>query len=386
LNLLFLSPHFPPGFWLFCRALAERGVRVLGVGDAHPSTLAPTLSRHLVDYSHVPDMNRVDDVIAAARHLVSRHGELAAVESHNEHWLGLEARVRAALGVPGPTPDDVDAWRSKSRMGERFQVAGLDPPRSAPVHGPGGVRAFVQAHGLPVVVKPDVGVGGAGARAARDEAELASILEGDLSGAVVQEQLVGDLLTFDGLCAADGSIVFASSFRYAAGVLEFSRDRLDVVYHARRSIAPAVAAAGERAVRAFDLRSRFFHVEVFELPDGRVRPLEINVRPPGGWSIDLMNFAADVDLYRMWAAIVAGERVEPVPLPHRYFAAHVGRRAEVRYRLSMEEVARLLGPALMAVPDVPPIFGEVMGVPIVLLRHADEAELMRLVGSIVERA
>ncbi len=386
MNLLFLSPHFPAGFWLFCRALAERGVGVLGIGDAHPAALRPELGRHLRDYVHVPDMHREDEVLAAARGMIARHGPVRAVESHNEYWLRLEARVRVALGVPGPTPEDVDGWQSKSRMGDRFVVAGLDPPRSVRVKSADGLRAFVRDHGLPVIVKPDVGVGAVGARAARDEAELASVLAEDLSGAVVQEQLVGDLVTFDGLAAADGTILFASSFLYSAGVLELGRDRLDVVYHARRSIAPAVADAGARAVGTFRLRSRFFHVEVFQLPDGRVRPLEINVRPPGGWSIDLMNFAADIDLYRMWAGVVAGDAVAPVTPPHRYFSAHVGRRAEVRYRRSLEEVAAALGPALMAVPDVPRIFGEVMGSPVVLLRHADEAELERLIALVVERA
>ena len=33
MNVVFLSPHFPPNFWLFARALHEQGARVLGVGD-----------------------------------------------------------------------------------------------------------------------------------------------------------------------------------------------------------------------------------------------------------------------------------------------------------------------------------------------------------------
>lgn len=386
MRLLFVSPNFPPNFWLFCRSLKEIGVTVVGLGDTHPAELAPEVAQHLDGYAFVPDLHVEADVLGAARDLQARHGAFDVVESHNEHWLGLDARLRAALGVVGPTPDDVAAWQSKSRMGERFLIAGLDPPRTARVHGPEGVRAFVQAHGLPVVVKPEVGVGALGARSARDEAELGDVLAGDVSDAVVQEALEGDLVTYDGLAGRDGEILFASSFRYVAGVLELSRDRLDVVYHARRTISPAVAEAGLRAVRAFDLRSRFFHVELFELPDGRVRPLEINVRPPGGWSIDLMNFAADVDLYRMWAATVAGREVAPVQLPHRSFVAHVGRRSWHRYRRSDEEAARDLGPALVGMPAVPRIFGEAMGSPVYLIRHHDEGELERLIGLVLERA
>jgi hypothetical protein len=383
-RLLFISPHFPRNFALFCRWLRASGVRVLGLGDAHPAGLAPDLLGWLDEYAFVPDLHVEADVVAAARGLAARHGPIDAVESHNEHWLGLEARLRGALGVPGPTVDDVASWQSKSRMGERV-VAGLDPPRSARVHGPDGVRAFVRAHGLPVVVKPDVGAGAVGARSARDEAELEEVLAGDVSNVVVQEALTGDLVTYDGLAGRDGEILFASSFRYVAGVLELSRDRLDVVYHVRREVPPAVAEAGLRAVRAFDLRSRFFHVELFASPDGRVRPLEINVRPPGGWSLDLMNFAADADLYRMWAELAAGRPVAPVAPPLHYFAAHVGRRSWHRYRLSEAEVARALGPALMGVPEVPKMFGDAMGSPIFLIRHHDERELARLIALVLER-
>lgn len=385
MRLLFVSPQFPPNFWLFCRSLKEIGVTVLAVGDTHPAELAPDVARHLDEYAFVADLHATDDVIEAARGLQARHGAIGAVESHNEHWLGLDARLRAALGVAGPTPDEVAGWQSKSRMSERFLAAGLDPPRTARVHGPDGVRRFVEDHGLPVIVKPEVGVGASGARAARDEAELAALLRDDVSDVVVQEQLTGELVTYDGLAGPDGAILFASSFRYVAGVLELSRDGLDVVYHARRDVSPAVADAGLRAVRAHDLRGRFFHVELFELPDGRVRPLEINVRPPGGWSIDLMNFAADVDLYRMWAAAVAGHPVTPIALPHRYFAAHVGRRSWRRYRRTAEEAARALGLALVGMPDVPRIFGEAMGAPVFLLRHEDERELERLIALVLER-
>ena len=35
MNLVFISPNFPTYYWNFCKSLRERGVTVLGVGDAH---------------------------------------------------------------------------------------------------------------------------------------------------------------------------------------------------------------------------------------------------------------------------------------------------------------------------------------------------------------
>jgi biotin carboxylase len=384
LNVLLLSPHFPPPFRDFARALRERGVRVLAIGDAPREALHPALRADLAEYAFVPDLHREGDVFGAAQGLVARHGGISAIESHNEHWLGLEARLREAFDVPGPRPTEVAVWQSKTAMGERFAAAGLHPPRSRPVAEAHEVRAFAAEHGFPILVKPDVGVGAGGVHEVRDAAQLEALLAEPLGAAVVQEFVEGALVTFDGLVDGSGTPVFTASFRYAAGVMEFLRDRLDVVYHARRATPPHVAEVGLRALGAFGLRSRFFHIELFELPDGRVRPLEINVRPPGGWSLDLMNFAADVDLYAAWAAVVAGDAVAPISEPHRYFAAHVGRREERRYRRSTAELTAALGPALMACPTVPEAIGKAMGDPIFLVRHEDEAALLDRVALILE--
>ena len=34
MNLVFISPNFPTYYWNFCKSLRERGVTVLGIGDA----------------------------------------------------------------------------------------------------------------------------------------------------------------------------------------------------------------------------------------------------------------------------------------------------------------------------------------------------------------
>ncbi|MCD8028819.1 MAG: hypothetical protein LUF02_09245 [Erysipelotrichaceae bacterium] len=39
MNLVFISPHFPLYYYNFCQRLKERGVNVLGIGDAPYDTL-----------------------------------------------------------------------------------------------------------------------------------------------------------------------------------------------------------------------------------------------------------------------------------------------------------------------------------------------------------
>lgn len=386
MNVLFVSPAFPPPFVLFCEALESAGARVLGLGDVPSGALGPRLSRALADYACV-DLDDDDGVVRAVAGLVARHGRIHHVDSLNEHWLPLEARIRLDFNVPGVRPDETTAFTSKTIMGERFLDAGLAPPISRRVETAEEIRAFARERGFPILVKPDVGVGAEGVHDAADEAGLEVLLAAaTTAGAVVQEYVRGKLVTFDGLTDREGRVVFAASATYAAGVMELSKGGLDVVYQVRREIPSEVRRVGERVLAAFDVRGRFFHIEMFELPDGSVRPLEINMRPPGGFSVDLMNFAGDVDLYRAWAAVVTGHRPPALPSELRYATAHVGRRRWHRYLRDEAEIARALGPALVASPWMPPLIGEKMGSPVFLVRHEDESELARLVGLVLERA
>jgi len=386
-NVLFISPGFPPPFVLFCEALRAAGANVLGLGDIPAGALGDRLHRVLSDYAFVPSLADDDAVLRAVAGLVHRNGRIEHVDSLNEHWLDLEATIRADFNVPGPRSVETTSWRSKTAMGERFTRAGLSPPISQRVERPDDVRAFARTQGFPILVKPDVGVGAAGVHDATNDAALEMLLATvPVTGAVVQEFVTGRLVTFDGLADRDGRLVSASSATYVAGVMEFSRDRLDVEYHVRRIVPPEVRRVGEVILEAFDVRGRFFHIEMFELADGSVRPLEINMRPPGGFSVDLMNFAGDVDLYRAWADVLMGRCPARFADEQRYATAHVGRRPWHRYRRDGDEVARALGPALVASPWMAPMIAEVMGSPVFVVRHESEEELARLVALALERA
>ena len=385
MNVVFLSPHYPPQFWLFCRALRERGVRVLGVGDAPGHTLRPELREALSDYVHVPDMESHDALLRALGLLIHRHGRIDRIDSLNEHWLDAEARLREDFNVPGLRARETQRYRSKSGMAEVLAEAGIQGPPGLLVRSRREVEAFAEEHGFPLLFKPDIGVGAEMAFRVDDADALARALTPLPAGFVVQRFIEGRVTTFDGLTDRDGNVIFAVSFVYRSGVLEMIRDQLDVYYYTRRQIPPALRRIGERVVRAFRLRERFFHAEFFETAAGDFVPLEINLRPPGGFTTDLMNFACDADIYRLWARVVAAEDVLDQPSDARYHAAHVARRPGRPYRVPEAAVPALLGPALVGSPPVPPGIGQAMGTPIFLVRHEDEGELLRLIRLVQER-
>ena len=52
------------------------------------------------------------------------------------------------------------------------------------------------------------------------------------------------------------------------------------------------------------MRERPFHFEFFRLPDGELAALEVNMRQPGGLTVDMWNWTSDIDFYRAWAEVV----------------------------------------------------------------------------------
>ena len=49
MNVVFLSPHFPPHYYNFCRQLKAAGAHVLGIADAPYDSLSDDLRAALTD-------------------------------------------------------------------------------------------------------------------------------------------------------------------------------------------------------------------------------------------------------------------------------------------------------------------------------------------------
>ena len=75
-------------------------------------------------------------------------------------------------------------------------------------------------------------------------------------------------------------------------------------FYETRDIDADLYELGMKSVATFDIRERFFHFEFFRTADDKLYALEINCRPPGGPSIDLMNHAHQLSLFEEYAHIV----------------------------------------------------------------------------------
>ena len=79
-------------------------------------------------------MNSYDALVRALGHFTHRHGKLDGIDSHSEHWLENEARLRTDFNMAGLRPDRIGMVKRKSARKEICRSAGIRVARGAVVH------------------------------------------------------------------------------------------------------------------------------------------------------------------------------------------------------------------------------------------------------------
>jgi biotin carboxylase len=387
MNIVILSPHFPPNYFQFCVQLRRLGACVLGIADAPYESLRPELRDALVEYYRVEDMHDYDQVLKACGHFTHRHGKIDRFESHNEYWLETDARIRTDFNIYGIKNDGIKRVRLKSRMKQLFTEAGVAVIRGDVVTTLAQAKRLAKKIGYPLVAKPDGGVGAA----ATFRIDRAEELEGFFAQKpdvdyIMEEFVDGRICTFDGLADRDGNPVFYTSHEYSQGIMETVNEQLDIYYYSLRDIPKDLEEAGRRTLKAFDVRERFFHFEFFRTgQDDQLVGLEVNMRPPGGLTMDMFNFANDIDMYKEWASVVMFNRFT-AEYTRPYHCCYVGRRFRNAYRRSHEEILNTLGHMIPHHEQINSTFGVALGDYGYLVRSAHLEEIHALAHTILEPA
>ena len=375
MNVVFVSPHFPPNWYLFAVALRDQGANVLGVGDAPYEELRQELRDSLDEYYRVYDMNDYTELVKALGWLTNRVGKLDRLDSLNEWWLETEARLRTDFNIEGIQTSDIARMKRKSLMKRLFLQAGLTPGAGRVCRSAHATRAFIEEVGYPVVAKPDAGVGAAATYRLDSDTDLERFLaEKPAVDYIVEQYLDGTLLTYDGLANRRSEVVFGSSFYYSSGVMEAVNADWDIWYCITREVPEDVEAAGRAIVRTWRIRERPFHFEFFRLPGGKLVPLEVNVRPPGGMTVDMFNYANDMNFYRAWAAMLVHGRYEETPT-RAYATAYIGRKNRFKYELSHKQVLRRYRDMIVFDTPMAGVFARAIGDFGYILRDPDEARV-----------
>lgn len=377
MNFVMISPHFPANFETFAVRLREQGFNTLGIADTPYHELSEGLRNALTEYYRVDDMHDYDQVYRAVAYFAHKYGRIDRIESHNEYWLELDARLRTDFNVSGYKTADMAAIKTKAQMKEVFRQACMKVAQGRVFRSDDEARKLAATLKFPVVVKPNSGVGASDTYKIRTAADLEAFFgqKNPHTEYIMEEFIDGDIVTFDGLTDRDGNIVFYASLEYSQAVLDLVENDSDIYYFVPRETPAALIDLGKQCVAAFDVKERFFHFEFFRVrATGELMPLEINCRPPGGLTIDMWNYANDFDVFAEYARIVKENRFA-AEITRPWNVVYIARKDKNRYVRSIDEVCSRYADNIISVQQVPGVFAKIMGENGILARTETLAEM-----------
>ena len=372
MNCIIISPNFPANYRFFCDRLKRNGVNVLGIGDCPYDDLEPALKDALTEYYKVGNMENYDEMYRAVAFLAFKHGKIDWLESNTEYWLEQDARLRKDFNITtGVQPEELSMWKSKSAMKPFYKEAGIPTARNHKVTDIDAARAFLEEiGGFPVIVKPDIGVGAADTWKLESEEDLEWFYNNLPQHPYVMEEFVyGNIYSYDAICNAEGEILFESSNWFPPSIADMVNKGYDLAYYTTDYVPEQLREYGRAALKAFKVRSRFVHFEFFRLTQARKNlgeigdfvGLEVNMRPAGGYTPDMMDFAHNTDVYEIWAEMVAYNERRLPDIGGDRFCAYASRRDQHRYVHSHEEILEKYGSCMKMCERMPDVLSGAMG-------------------------
>ncbi|MBU1370538.1 MAG: ATP-grasp domain-containing protein [Bacteroidetes bacterium] len=361
-NFIHLSPHFPPNYKNFSQALKSEGIQVFGLGDLVYDELDPGLKNALTAYYRVDDLHHYDQLVKALGYFTHHYGKIDGIDSHNEYWLETEAKLRTDFTIPGIKSAEIDQIKKKSAMKEIFRKAGLEVVEGIKVSSYQNALDFVNRFGFPLIAKPDSGVGAADTYKITNQYELKMFFNEKAKVPYFLEQFVeGQIQSFDGLVDKQGNLLFYTVHVNRHGVMEVVNENIHTYYYSLLQIPDDIIAAGKTAIKAFGLKGRFFHIEFFrEKASNKLIALEVNMRPPGGFTMDMFNYACDADLYKTWAAMIAN-RQAGFEYQRKYHVVYVSRKQQYDYKFTQDALLTMFPDEIVFHSPLPEIMARAMG-------------------------
>jgi hypothetical protein len=382
MDILYISPDFPPNYANFVRSLHAEGIRVWAIGEADfygmPADLRACIRWYArTDLKNWRQVEQGLNELLEVKHAQGFEGVFDGVESHNEAWLRLEAFINERFAIPGITLRDIHPLKKKSVMKRIFQEARLRVARGAVVSTAEEALRLAGELGYPVILKPDEGVGAGGTHRVDGKMQLEELFPTLREDYILEEFIEAPMVTYDGLTDENGNVIFENTLIYGEGLIEYARGK-DTFFYVGRHVPGPLAEIGAALVSRFGIRKKFFHFEFFVL-NGEFGPIEINCRPPGGAIIDMMNYSIDGDLYRAWARMLL-KRPLGLPQEKKYFVAFIGRK-DKPHALSHDALIERIGSRFVEYAENPPLYWEVMGRYRYLFRTPDEAEVREIASA-----
>ncbi|MCB1052714.1 MAG: ATP-grasp domain-containing protein [Acidobacteria bacterium] len=351
MNVLFFSPGFPAEMPYFARGLKTQGARVFGIGD-QPVESLPDVAREALDhYIPVRLMWQEEAVLAAIEPIHQRY-PFQRILCLWEPGMLLAARLRERLGVPGLNHAQTVPFRDKEVMKKVLAEAGIRVPRNQRAASVDAIWQASRDIGFPLVVKPIAGAGSADTYRVDSADHLAEIIPklNHVPEVSVEEFIDGKEYTYDTICA-NGRILYDNVAWYRPNpIIGRSEEWISPQTLTLRDMdQPHIQAGiqlGQAVLKALNYQTGFTHMEWFYSTSGEAVFGEIGARPPGGRSVELMNYGCDIDVFSGWAeAEIKGSFSQKIE--RKYNAAVVFKRAQGQGRIvdirGLDDIRREMG-------------------------------------------
>ncbi|MDY5986212.1 MAG: carbamoylphosphate synthase large subunit, partial [Lachnoclostridium sp.] len=370
-NFIFISPNFPTNYWQFCRELKNNGMNVLGIGDQPYDELSYDLKNSLNEYFKVSSLENYDEVYRAVAFFTYKYGRIDWLESNNEYWLERDAALRTDFNInSGFHTEDMPRIKYKSKMKEYYQKVGIPTARYYLVENKEGCLNFINEVGYPVITKPDNGVGASDTHRISSEADLDAFFANKIPGItyIMEEFIHAEVNSYDAVIDSNGEPMFETGNVTPMSIMDIVNNEDNSIYYIVKNLPEDTRKAGRAAVKSFGVKSRFVHFEFFRLTQdqegmgkkGDVVALEVNMRPCGGFSPDMMNYANSTNVYKIWADMIAFDR-STLPDGEHAYCAYAGRRDGKDFVLSHEEILEKYGNQMKMVERIPDVLAGAMG-------------------------
>ncbi len=371
MNFIFISPHFPNNYYLFCKELKLNGANVLGIASDNYNFLANEVKESLTEYYKVDNMEDYNQMYKAVAYFASKYGKIDFIESNNEYWLELDARLRTDFNVTtGKKIDEINFFKSKEAMKKDYQKAKVKVAR---YHIPTTLsegKKFIKEVGFPVVAKPDNGVGAYHTYKITNESELEHFYQSMPNIKYIMEEFIpGNLISFDGVVDGNSKPIFYSNEVFPLQIMEIVNNDLDCFYFSNKDMPDDLLEQGTRVLKAFGAKYRYFHLEFFRLTKdkaglgkkGELIGLEVNMRSPGGYTPDIINFSKSVNTYKIWSDIMCFNSTNENMNNTKYYCGYYGRRDYRNYVHSDSEIMNKYSNNIKKSGRMPDVFSKAMG-------------------------
>lgn len=368
-NFVFISPNFPDTYWRFCRELKNNGFNVLGIGDCPYFELTNELRASLTEYYKVDSLENYDEVFRAVAFFTFRYGKIDWLESNNEYWLERDAMLRTEFNVcSGFKSVNINKVKYKSKMKPYYKKAGIKVALHCMATGFATCKKFIDRVGYPVIVKPDNGVGANDTHKISNDEELKAFFKNKLPVKYIMEEYIeGEVNSYDAIVDSKGEPIFETGNVTPNSLMDVVNTNDNSIFYILNKPFDDVKDAGRRALKAFKVKSRFIHFEFFRLTKdqrigkkGEVIALEVNMRPSGGISPDMMNFANSTDVYKIWADMIAYDSTL-LTTGEKFYCVFVGRRDGRHFVYREQDIRDKFGANLKIVGRVPKALSGAMG-------------------------